>query len=506
MAGYEYTINEAKKEIKNSISVYMMKDEGGSYIIPENKKNPFYVIGAPGIGKTEMASQIAAELGIGFMATSLSHHTRNSVLGLPFITDFNGNKSTEYTISDILLQVMKKCKDGQTEGILLIDEFASMSEALVAPMLAFLQNKCIGNHYLPEGWVIILCSNPPEYNETARVFGPAVIDRVRIMNVKYSREDFLIYAKESGMHPIVVDYVKNNDKNVYVCNSSDDESEIVTTRGWENLSQCLYGYERLEMDISDNLIYQFIKSESIARDFYNYYMLCTSAIKAGDVRNIIQGMDIEKNVSKMKKIEFNKKMQTADVIVNQLASEVKPAVEVSKLTDYLKEWIDTWKSELTKDNVCMDMLINGGNYMENVIKSRLGMTTLGFGIQNYPEVLRKREYDYHEEQMLKKILQMLNDKKKEKGVMNADNIMVVDIMQQYYDLIVNKTENELEKQNKKISNVFNYLNKVNDVHMKEYFVKKLNLNDELLYILSKVYNKEYTEELSSIYGNLIKVS
>lgn len=82
-----YSVNEAKQEIKNSISVYMKKDETGRYILPEYKKNPFYLVGAPGIGKTEMVKQIAQELDLGFFATSVTHHTRNSMLGLPVITE-----------------------------------------------------------------------------------------------------------------------------------------------------------------------------------------------------------------------------------------------------------------------------------------------------------------------------------------------------------------------------------------------------------------------------------
>lgn len=496
MARYEYTINSAKQEIKNSISVYMMKDEAGNYIMPENKKNPFYIVGAPGIGKTEMASQIASELGIGFMATSLSHHTRNSVLGLPVITDFKGEKSTEYTISDILLQVMKKCEEGQKEGILLIDEFASMSEALVAPMLAFLQNKCIGNHYLPEGWVLILCSNPPEYNETARVFGAAVMDRVRIMNVKYSKQDFLLYAKQSGMHPVVIGYIENNDRNVYVCDQTENEQIVVTTRGWENLSQCLYGYEKLGMEVTDSLIYQFIKSESIAGDFYNYYMLCSSVLGERDIHNIINGINIDSNIEKIKNMEFNKKLQVSDIIINKLSNEAKSDIVKSELADYLGEWIDEWDN----NSECMGEGIYDSSYMENTIKSRLGLPGIGFSNMYAPAVFSTRKCDYDEENMLKNILKIVNLRKKENNTNETVNSIVLKAMKEYQVTLSNIVKNGLNKQNKKVSNVINCLSNVGDSNVKDYFIRKLNQDDNLLYVLSKEYNKEYTEELSAIYG------
>ena len=78
MMDYSYTIEEAKEEIKESVKVYFSKDARGNYRIPQERQNPFYLVGAPGIGKTQMVREIAEEIGCGFFATSLTHHTRNS--------------------------------------------------------------------------------------------------------------------------------------------------------------------------------------------------------------------------------------------------------------------------------------------------------------------------------------------------------------------------------------------------------------------------------------------
>ena len=39
----------------------------------------------PGIGKTQIMQQIAEETGVGLVSYTLTHHTRQSALGLPFI-------------------------------------------------------------------------------------------------------------------------------------------------------------------------------------------------------------------------------------------------------------------------------------------------------------------------------------------------------------------------------------------------------------------------------------
>ena len=59
-----YTIEEAKKMTKTGIQIYLKKDMEGNYQMQEVNRLPFYWVGAPGIGKTQAARQIAEELQI----------------------------------------------------------------------------------------------------------------------------------------------------------------------------------------------------------------------------------------------------------------------------------------------------------------------------------------------------------------------------------------------------------------------------------------------------------
>ena len=79
-------IKQAKQQIKNAMKSYFSKDEFGRYLIPIEKQRPIFLIGAPGIGKTEIMEQISQELGVGLLSYSMTHHTRQSALGLPFTT------------------------------------------------------------------------------------------------------------------------------------------------------------------------------------------------------------------------------------------------------------------------------------------------------------------------------------------------------------------------------------------------------------------------------------
>ena len=80
----------------------------------------------------------------------MTHHTRQSAIGLPFISEHQYGdetyRTTEYTMSEIIASVYDKMKEtGKHEGILFLDEINCVSETLAPSMLQFLQIKTFGS-------------------------------------------------------------------------------------------------------------------------------------------------------------------------------------------------------------------------------------------------------------------------------------------------------------------------------------------------------------------------
>ena len=66
-------IKQAKSEAINAIKTYLLKDENGNHLIPLNRQRPIVFMGPAGVGKTDIARQIAEELNLGFLSYTITH-------------------------------------------------------------------------------------------------------------------------------------------------------------------------------------------------------------------------------------------------------------------------------------------------------------------------------------------------------------------------------------------------------------------------------------------------
>lgn len=288
----QMNIKEAKEEIKRTLKAYTGLGSRPSRPIPPSKQRPILLIGPPGIGKTAIMEQIAAECGAGLVSYTMTHHTRQSAVGLPYLREetIDGKtfQATEYTMSEIIASVYDCMRaTGRRFGILFIDEINCVSETLLPVMLQFLQNKTFGSHRVPDHWMIVAAGNPPEYNRSVREFDMVTLDRVRKMELEADYGVWKEYALTAGIHPAILSYLEIHPEYFYSSRLTAQQRSFVTARGWEDLSCILLSYEELDEPVSQQLIEQYLQHEEIARDFALYYRLFRSYGDDYDVQNLL---------------------------------------------------------------------------------------------------------------------------------------------------------------------------------------------------------------------------
>ncbi len=336
-------INKAKQQVKDTIEAYLATDEKGRPLLDVSRQRPIFLVGAPGIGKTAIMSQIAAELGIGLVSYSMTHHTRQSALGLPYIVkesygDFE-YEASEYTMSEIVASVYDYMREHKVErGILFLDEINCVSETLYPSMLQFLQFKTFGRHQIPAGWIVVTAGNPPEYNKSVHDFDIVTLDRLKRIVVEPSFDAWKAYAAEKETHPAITTFLSIKKDRFYVVEATLDGKSFVTARGWDDLSEIISIFEALDKTVDYDLIIQYVQNEKIAREFATYYELFNKYRDDYRIDDILAGADdVSAVIERAQGAEFDERLSLIGLMLDSLCGSMRAINQKTALLVELRD-------------------------------------------------------------------------------------------------------------------------------------------------------------------------
>jgi hypothetical protein len=310
--------------------------------------------------------QIAKELDIALVTYSMTHHTRQSAIGLPFITqrEYGGETYdvSMYTMSEIIASVYENMeKSGKKEGILFLDEINCVSETLTPSMLQFLQYKTFGNHRVPDGWVIVTAGNPPEYNRSVREFDVVTLDRMKILKVEPDYEEWKLYAQQRNLHKSILTYLDIKKEDFYEIENTVDGKTYVTARGWEDLSEAIYLYEEQGFAVDETLVSQYLRNKRICGEFSSYYELFRKYRTDYRIPEILSGREDDLVRARAKQASFDERISIVglllEAILPQIAQNVETEINLRDLHTRLKAIRDD--QTLRTVTVLLDDMIEG---------------------------------------------------------------------------------------------------------------------------------------------------
>ena len=357
-------IKEAKEVIIHTVQAYLDKDETGAYTIPTEKQRPLLLMGPPGIGKTAIMEQVAEECGIGLVSYTITHHTRQSAIGLPFISrkNYGGREYsvTEYTMSEIIAAVYDQIEaSGVKEGILFLDEINCVSETLAPTMLQFLQYKTFGAHRVPDGFIIVTAGNPPQYNKSVRDFDIVTLDRLRRIDIEEDFASFREYASRAGIHGSIMAYLGIRNNHFYSIRTEVEGRHFVTARGWEDLSRTIQVHEKRNLPVNEGLAVQFLQDPEISRSFAVYYDLYKKYRDIYRVPDILAG--------RFTGPEGGEKLELDPVRIREM--KVAPFDEKLSLISLLIDALSQAFAACARDKAVQELLMREMSQVRQVLKS-----------------------------------------------------------------------------------------------------------------------------------------
>lgn len=499
-------IKRAKEEIKNSIESYLLRDEYGDYMIPIESQRPVLLIGPPGIGKTAIMQQIATECKIGLVAYTITHHTRQSAIGLPFIEEkeFGGKKYsvTEYTMSEIIAAVYEKIEaTGLKEGILFIDEINCASETLAPAMLQFLQYKTFGSHKVPEGWIIAAAGNPPQYNKSVREFDIVTLDRVKRIEVEEDYGVWREYAVLNNVHNAVLSYLDIKKESFYSVKNTTEGKVFITARGWEDLSKIIYVYEKLNKKIDFQVASQYLQNMKIAKDFASYLELYYKYKADYSIADILQGKTKESYVDRLRVASFDEKLGVISLILGALNDGFKEVEKKDAFVTKLHEMLKEVKEVIFADD----------KKAEESLESFIKMKQKHLQVKKVGKLLKADE-ERAEQRLIETLEGYLKSVRLKSSKTQED---AFNIIKEEFNAEVLKRQQSIEKASESLENSFDFMERVfgesqemvvfvTELNSGYYSIKFINENGCVKFyqynknLLFKQQQKAITEEIDKI--------
>ena len=228
------------------------------------KKRPIFMWGPPGIGKSDIVSQIGAETNRPVVDVRLALWEPTDIKGIPY---YSANDNAMVWAPPIELPT-----DPKSNAILFLDELNSAPPAVQAAAYQLILNRRVGTYVLPEGVDIVAAGNRDgDKGVTYRMPAP-LANRFVHLELKVDFDDWQDWATLNGIHPEVVGYVGYAKQDLYDYDPKSPSKPFATPRSWSFVSDLVADSDidtdtltnRVSGAIGDGLAVKFMAHRKIA--------------------------------------------------------------------------------------------------------------------------------------------------------------------------------------------------------------------------------------------------
>lgn len=220
------------------------------------------LVGAPGLGKTEIVQQYAANRKLPCITMTLSSYDPPDFKGFPITELVNGRQRLTFATPSYW--------PDEGEGVIILEEMNRAPTSIMQCILSLTDaRRGFDGYVLPKGWIVVGCINPENTEYDVNTMDPALKDRFEIFQVGYDKPAFLDYMKGSEWHRDIINFVESNCWNYITPEEVKGVpgSKYISPRTLSKLNAVLSaGYDKED----EMLFYTTVLGNNIAKDFYNF--------------------------------------------------------------------------------------------------------------------------------------------------------------------------------------------------------------------------------------------
>jgi hypothetical protein len=228
------------------------------FLAKENH-TPVMIWGAPGIGKSQVVSEVAKKHNSQVIDIRLSQMEPSDLRGIPFQ---NGDL-VDWSIPSIL---PNEEKHGAT-GILFLDEITSAPPTVSAAAYQLILDRKLGEYELPKGWVIFAAGNRAGDRGVNYQMPAPLANRFTHYNLEVSLDEWVIWAYKNNIDERIIGFLRYRPEHLFSFDTAKNQPAFASPRTWEFASRSLNKF-----DTSDLLLPSLTScvGEAIAIELFSF--------------------------------------------------------------------------------------------------------------------------------------------------------------------------------------------------------------------------------------------
>jgi hypothetical protein len=201
-------------------------------------KQPLFLWGQPGVGKSAITKQIAKESGLTLIDLRLSLLDSVDLRGFPHMVSDRMHFATPIFLPT----------DPNSRGILFLDEMNAAPPAVQSAAYQLVLDRRIGEYNLPDGWAIVAAGNRETDQGITYTMPAPLANRFTHLDFEVHFDDWRTWALANDIKPEIVNFISFRPA---LLNDFDpDKRAFPTPRSWEFVSRIIDGSTSLEVERS----------------------------------------------------------------------------------------------------------------------------------------------------------------------------------------------------------------------------------------------------------------
>ena len=253
-------------------------------------KKPIMIWGAPGIGKTDIAHQVAKENGVDLVVINLSIREAVDFIGLPHVQEKDGKKTTVFATPGFFPQ---DNGPGNKGGIIFFDEINRAPVHVANAAMQLILDRKLDQYHLPSQWAIFAAGNRPEDDPSAGELHPAMANRFTHYNYVPTVKDWRAWGSKpkegeerARIDPSFLAFINFNEKYFHKLNPAMAAGAWPSPRSWAKASDQLRAIEaKRGRNLTEDEIQRIVSGE-VGPNAASAYMKFLKVFRNVDLREI----------------------------------------------------------------------------------------------------------------------------------------------------------------------------------------------------------------------------